>query len=217
MSRDSVKSVARRLGRLITQNERIEREANRIAERIERQRSAAASAASLWDASPAAGEHRYLTANDVRAFGLRQRGGRLVVPMRDAAGELWNLQFIGPAGGRPKYLHGARVFGLFHLIGTPGDMINLAKDYATAAAEHARSGEAAAVAFEWHNLRPVALALREAFPAARCRIWLPETPQGARSDVSGHPGAVGAAEAAAAAVGGCVAFRFGYSTAGGAR
>jgi putative DNA primase/helicase len=174
-------------------------------DRIERQSSVADSAASLWQSSPAAGEHAYLSAHGIPAHGLRQRGGRLVVPMRDAAGELWNLQFIGPGGGRPKYLHGGRVFGLLHLIGTPGDEIHVAEDYASATRIHADTGDACAVAFELHNLRPAALALREAYPGARFTVWLPEPPQSARGVSLGHRGALTAATAAATAVGGAVA------------
>lgn len=175
-------------------------------DRVERQRGAASLAASLWQSSPAAGAHAYLSEHEIEAHGLRQRGGRLVVPMRDASGELWNLQFIGPGGGRPKMLHGGRVFGLFHLIGSPGDRLHIAEDYATAARIFAHTGEPTAVAFALHNLRPVALSLREAFPAAKLTIWLPDR----RAPAGGPPSAAfDAAAAAAAAVGGCVASRWG--------
>lgn len=172
--------------------------------RVQRQRDAATVAASLWESTPAAGEHPYLTASGIEADGIRQRGGRLVVPMRDTAGELWNLQFIG-AGGRTKYLHGGRVFGLLHLIGSEGDSLHVAEDYATAWRIHAHTKEAVAVAFELHNLRPVALALRASHPGARITVWLPESPQGARSGSLGHRGGITAATAAAKAVGGAVA------------
>lgn len=218
MSKPTIATVERQATRLIRQIDRTEqklvdmnRRIKEQHEREERQRTRAAVASAMWASSPAAGVHPWLEAQGIVAHGLRQRDNRLLMPMRDAAGELWNLQLIGPAGGK-RTLYGARVFGLFHLIDVPGHpdtwvslgspaVLNIAEDYASAARVHAATGQPVAVAFELHNLRQVALTLREHHPASHIAVWLPETPQGARSASSAYSHAAGAA----AAVGGSVA------------
>jgi putative DNA primase/helicase len=217
-----------------TRNDRQKMQAGRIdrrvTERSERQRATAATAVSLWDSSPVPGAHPWLAAQGIAAHGLRQRGGRLLVPMRDAAGELWNLQFIG-AGGGVKLLHGGRLFGLFHLIDghdsgktydtstlpelsaiwQPPEAIHITEDYTSAARIHADTGQPVAVAFALRNLRPAALELRACYPGARFVVWLPESPQNARGGSGIHWGIQSAAEAAALAVGGSVATLWGRS------
>jgi hypothetical protein len=58
------------------------------------------------------------------------------VPIRDAAGELHSLQFIG-ASGTKRFLKGGRVVGLYFLIGVAGKVICIAEGYATGASIHA--------------------------------------------------------------------------------
>ena len=222
MTAPTIQTDARRL-------QRADRIDHRMNQRDERQRAKAASALALWNSSPAPGVHPWLESQSIAAHGLRQRDNRLLVPMRDAAGELWNLLFIGPSGGL-RMLYGARVFGLFHLIDRhdagktynatlgellatwePPAVVNIAEDYASAARVHAATGQPVAVAFELHNLRPVALALRSEYRRARIVVWLPEPHQSARSASGNHRGAVTHAEGAAAAVGGSVAVLWGRS------
>lgn len=156
----------------------------------------------LWNQSPPAGRHPWLNERGIAAHGLRQRSGRLLVPMTDVSGALWNLQFIG-AGGATRMLHGGRIFGLFHRIGAAcAGVQHIAEDYATAAMVHAETGEPCAVAFMLWNLRPVALSLRGISPRARLTIWLPKPPSGCWGN---YRGGLSAAEAAAASVDGSVA------------
>lgn len=159
-------------------------------------------ACQLWEQSPPPVAHPWLRAMGVEAYGLRQRAGRLVVPMRDAEGIIWNLQFIGP-GGSVRVMQGGRVFGLSHGIGWPvAGVHHIAKDYATAARVHALTGHPAAVAFAGWNMRNVALLLRAKDPRTRFTFWLPPTPRVGAKD---HHGLVMSAETAAKAVGGSVA------------
>ncbi|MCX8102739.1 MAG: hypothetical protein N3D77_16045, partial [Geminicoccaceae bacterium] len=51
---------------------------------------------------------------------LRVYRGALVVPARDAGGALHGLKFIDASGAK-RFLAGARVQGLYCLIGSPGD------------------------------------------------------------------------------------------------
>lgn len=76
--------------------------------KTQRQRTAAAEAARLWGAAADEGSSPYLQRKGVKGHGVRfALDGTLLVPMRDAAGELWNVQTICPersAGGVPEKL-----------------------------------------------------------------------------------------------------------------
>ena len=163
-SADELKALAKtRAAR--EERERTQREAT--------QREAAAEAARQWGAASDAGASAYLVRKGVRGHGVRYAaGGWLFVPMRDAAGELWNVQRIAPerpADGPEKlFLRAARKSGLWHLIGDPKDApaLLVAEGYATAASVHEATGRPVAVGFDAGNLVHVARELRKAHPAA---------------------------------------------------
>lgn len=145
-----------------------EREARERAERDARHQAAAEQARARWERAKTEGRSPYLARKGLRAHGCRfGPGGALLVPMRDAEGVLWNLQRIEGDGG--KYFEsGARVSGLFHLIGDAkaADAIVIAEGYATGAAlfesaiaEGARV--AVAVAFSASNVANVAEQVRK--------------------------------------------------------
>ncbi len=99
--------------------------------------------------------------------------GVLLVPLRDAAGHLWNVQTIAPEkpfnGGPDKlFQKGGRKSGLWHWCGDPAGaaVLLVAEGYATAASLHQATGRPVAVAFDAGNLAPVAKALHQAHPAA---------------------------------------------------
>jgi putative DNA primase/helicase len=110
----------------------------------------------------------------VKAHGVRiGPGGALLVPMHDAAGELWNVQTIRPerpADGGPEklFIKGGRKTGTFHLIGNPegAAVLLVAEGYATAASCHEATGRPAVVAFDAGNLPHVVRALRGRYPGA---------------------------------------------------
>lgn len=81
---------------------------------------AAAEAQRRWDGAASEGRSSYLERKGVRAHGVRFEGETMLVPMRDAAGQLRGLQTIAPDGGK-RYLAGVAKRGLFHLIGGPRD------------------------------------------------------------------------------------------------
>ena len=134
---------------------------------------AAQDAAGLWASASEAGASPYLVRKGVQAHGVRfLPDGTLLVPMRNAAGELHNVQRIAPvrpADGGPekRFLRDGRKSGLWHLIGaTEGaPVLLLAEGYATAATLHEATGRPVAVAFDAGNLPHVAKALRELLPA----------------------------------------------------
>jgi putative DNA primase/helicase len=139
----------------------------RTEEAVRRHTAARELAAHVWHASrPAGDDHPYLARKGVVAHGLRVFKGALVVPVRDAAGELHSLQFIG-ASGTKRFLKGGRVAGLYSLIGVAGNVVCVAEGYATGASIHAATGYAVAVAFNAGNLAPVAGAIRENYPESQ--------------------------------------------------
>lgn len=163
-------------------------EAERLAEQKRQQRAAeeaeyhrradqaARDARALWDSASDEGESPYLQRKGVQGHGVRYLAGAegctLIVPLRDAAGELQNVQRIAPAkptNGDPekRFMAGGRKSGLWHLIGSieGADALLIGEGYATCATVHEATGRPVAVAFDAGNLVHVARALREQWPA----------------------------------------------------
>jgi putative DNA primase/helicase len=170
------------------------------AERQAKRAEAAAEAAAIWEAAtPAPADHPYLTRKRISAHDLRVHDNRLVVPLRDAGGNLRSLQFIAGDGGK-KYLPGGAIKGNSWVIGnltaeTP--YIYIVEGVATAATIHAAMQGCTVAAMSAGNLKPVAEALHSRYPGARIILC-------ADDDLTeGNPG-VTAAGAAAKAVGGIV-------------
>lgn len=140
------------------------------AERIQRQQEAQAEAARRWGAAAPAQDHPYPSRKGIKPYGARvERGGLLLVPMRDVDGVLWNVERIRPEAGTPKMgLLGGRRKGLFHLIGDyqEGGPLVICEGFATGASIREATGYPVAVAFNAGNLEAVALALRRKYPSA---------------------------------------------------
>lgn len=158
-----------------TQRER-EKAANQAKEQARTeaaQAHAATEAAALWVQASESGQSPYLERKGVQGHGVRfGAGGWLLVPLRDAAGHLWNVQRIAPEkptdGGPDKLLlKGGRKSGLWHMLGDPAGaaVLLVAEGYATAASLYQATGQAVAVAFDAGNLAHVAKALRDLYPA----------------------------------------------------
>ncbi|MEQ9478759.1 MAG: DUF927 domain-containing protein [Algiphilus sp.] len=181
------------------------REARQVAE-AERHQKAREKAAELWKtARPRVDtEHAYLKAKQVRAYGLRQLRGALLVPLRDARKHIHGLQFIQPDGSK-RFGSGTAISGHYHAIaGSEGaaatdNIIAVAEGYATGATVREATGWPVAVAFNAGNLEPVARALRSRDPGARI-VLCADNDHGTQ----GNPG-VTKATAAAQAVNGLVA------------
>lgn len=169
------------------------------AKRREDQVDAAKRAAELWNEAQAATGHPYLARKGVGAHGLRIVGNTLLVPMRDSAGKLWNVERISSDGTDKKGLTGGRRTGCYHGIGKADGVICIAEGYATGASVHEATGHAVAVAFNAGNLEAVAQALRQKYPDSRLILCADDD---YRKD--GNPG-VAKATAAARAVGGLLA------------
>ena len=142
---------------------------------------AAREAVELWAQASETGESPYLTRKGVQPHGLRfAADGWVLVPLRDDAGQLCNVQRIAPAkpsgdGPDKLFLKGGRKSGLWHVVGDVGStngngagpaVMLVAEGYATAASLHEAMGYPVAVAFDAGNLAHVAKALRKLYPAA---------------------------------------------------
>lgn len=149
-------------------------------------------AARLWGMTkPAESAHPYLVRKGVKAWGIRQLRDSLVIPARDAHGQLHTLQFIGRDGDK-RFLSGGRIQACYCAIGRPVDTLLLAEGLATAATLYESTGHATACAFNAGNLVPVARALRAKFPGLRIIVCADD------DQTPGNPGLTKAWEAARA-------------------
>ncbi len=105
----------------------------------------------------------YLARKGVQAYGVRfAADGWLLVPLRDAAGTLWNVQRIAPARNRygtdKLFMKGgSKSRSLWHMLGDAAGaaLVLVAEGYATAASLHEATG------------LPVAVAIRRRQPGPR--------------------------------------------------
>src|SRR5471032_1860940 len=150
-------------------HERAERDSAAAAELASNQATASLEAARTWGAAQDAGASSYLMRKGVAGHGVRYAASDvLLVPLRDGAGTLWNVQRIF-AGGDKRFFTGGRVSAFFHLIGAAAvsPWLLIAEGYATAATLHEATGHAVMVAFNEANVRHVAAAARAFFPLSR--------------------------------------------------
>jgi len=168
------------------------------AEEKERQHEAAAQEAQrIFDeAGPASPGHPYLARKQVRAHGIKQSGSRLIIPCRNAAGQIRTLQFIDSNATKEKLLlKGGQKRGCFHLIGSRLESpAYVAEGYSTGATVHELTGRPVVVAIDAHNIGPVIQSLRESRYSGRLIVAADND----RFRAAGNTG-VEAAESAAAA------------------
>jgi putative DNA primase/helicase len=204
----------RREGPLPTAEEsarwRAKAEASRHQAELEREAGyvdAALLAADEWNKGRAPGpEHAYLCAKRIPGEGLRQdANGRLLAPVRNEAGDLQSIQYIG-ADGTKRFLPGGRVAGGRCWLGEPGAVgpLVLCEGFATAASIRQTTGWPTCACFSAGNLRRVAESLRRQFKGAEIFIaadddWRTE----------GNPGLTKAIEAAEAIKGKLIVPDFG--------
>ncbi len=171
--------------------------AERQAEQLRVWADAAKKAASLWDKAGSAkvggdGGHPYLTAKGIKPYGVKTMRDSLVVPARNAAGDMTTLQFIKP-DGQKVFLTGGQITGSYFSIGKPVGVLLICEGFATGASLFEATGYAVAVAFNAGNLKPVAEALRAKLPDITILICGDND-----TGTEGNPGLTKAREAAAA-------------------
>lgn len=128
-------------------------------EKARSESEAAVEALEMWQrAAPASADHGYVAKKRLDPAQLRQLCDKLLVPMVDASGKLWNLQRIAPDGTK-RFLRGGRTDGLFCLIGydsRDARTFCIGEGYATMAAVHRASGNPCIVCFSAKNMAAVA-------------------------------------------------------------
>jgi len=148
------------------------------------------SAKRIWNnATEPSPEHLYLKQKSIKAYGLREHEGRLVVPIW-SHGVLHSLQFISPEGNK-RFLSGGKVKEGYFMIGRPTAILCICEGYATGASIFAATDYAVAVAFNAGNLVSVAQVLRKKFPEAQLILCADDDCR-----TSGNPGISKAREAA---------------------
>lgn len=181
------------------------KQAERDAAKLAEQEQAAERCRTRWvNARIVDPAHPYLARKRISGEGLRQEGNRLLVPMFDPVGVMWNLQTIAPDGSK-RFAKGARQKGLSCLIGQPDAVLMMGEGYATCAAARRATGYAVAVAFSAMNLMETAQAMAATYPGCDLVILADDD-----SHLIDHPTiqknvGLEAARAAASAVGGRVA------------
>lgn len=173
--------------------------------------AAAVEAHALWDSASDQGQSPYLVRKGVPGVGVRYTpDGWLLVPVRDAAGKLWNVQRIAPAkpqtGTDKFFTKNARKSGLWHVLGSlqGASLALVAEGYATAASLHQATGLPVVTAFDAGNLVHVAKALRQT--NAGLALLVCGDDDAATAERTGRNPGREKAEAAARAVGGVAVF-----------
>ena len=141
-------------------------------EKQDRERQEAADAAHvkakrIWAEAERTGSNAYLERKSFTAeqIGCRMSRGSVVVPMWSGK-KLVGLQFIDDEGDK-LFLKGCAKEGAYHAIPGEGDLIVIGEGLATMAAVKASLGCSVIVAFDAGNLRPVAQAMKLAYPDKR--------------------------------------------------
>lgn len=135
-------------------------------ENEKRYRDIANRALEVWKKATEVKEHPYLTIKQVEAFGIRQIGQWLIIPIIDIAGMLWSLQFISADKQYAKrFFKGGKKKGCFHTIGnvTNSNECYIVEGYATGASVHMATGKTVIVAFDAGNLESVCSALKQQY------------------------------------------------------
>lgn len=110
------------------------------------------------------GSNWYLVEKSVKAFGLKNKNGELLIPLHDENSVIHSLQRIKPTGEK-RFLNGGKKKGMFFLIGKiEGSILCIGEGYATCASVHEATGYPVAVAFDAGNLLPVGEVLRKKYP-----------------------------------------------------
>lgn len=146
-----------------------------IAELAVKQQQAASKADSEFaSGGESAEEHAYLQRKGVGAFGVRVSGQKLLVPLRNMAGEITSLQAIYETAEVPKsYTKNGRKAGCFHVIGELANakIVLFAEGYSTGASLFMATGYPVVVTFDSGNMPVVGQALSETLPPETIKLW----------------------------------------------
>ena len=139
-------------------SERMERQrAEREEQTLQEQKDAQTACIELWGrAHDATSAHPYIERKGIRAYGVKELNGALLVPMYDGKDNLCNIQFI-QADGSKKFKTGAKKKGAYFRFGATGTKaVVICEGFATGASIAQATGHTVVVAFDAGNLLPVA-------------------------------------------------------------
>lgn len=134
----------------------------REALKLELQVAAKIRAKEIWESADPVFVHPYLTKKGVQSHGLKQSRGSLIVPVKDADGDIHSLQFI-KSNGEKKFLFGGRIEGCSFTI-TGNDQFSICEGYATGATINQATGATVICAFNAGNLESVSKIVRSKLP-----------------------------------------------------
>lgn len=151
----------------------------------------AENARALWDKASPAPTHpdheAYLIKKSVKAHGVRYSKDDydnhvLVIPIRNAVGEVCGVQYIRADG--TKRIHGLKQ-GNYHQLGEikSNSLIYVGEGYATASSIYEDSEWPTVIAFDCHNIEPVLRNLKKLYPRHHIVIAADDD-----HNTSGNPG-----------------------------
>lgn len=139
--------------------------------------SVAKKAYGFWQHSSITGTSDYLNRKGVGSYGIRfrqseQYGNTAVIPMYNSDGRLWNYQLLN-ADGSKRDAKGGRTNGLFHSLRPllNKQPIGIAESYVTSATCMELTDIPVVCAFSCHNLKSVAMAIRQLYPNSSLIIF----------------------------------------------
>ena len=147
-------------------SERMARQqAEREAQTLQEQKDAQTACIRLWErAHDATSAHPYIERKGIRAYGVKELNGALLVPMYDGKDNLCNIQFI-QADGAKKFKTGAKKKGAYFAFGaTDTKAVVICEGFATGASIAQATGHTVVVAFDAGNLLPVAQRIKSNLP-----------------------------------------------------
>lgn len=124
----------------------------------------------MWsEAALSDGSHGYLQSKQVKVHGLRRSGGLLLLPLRDAQGNITTLQQISGDGSK-RFMAGGRTKDCWHLIGELEDAsrVLICEGWATGATLHEATGTPVACAMNCNNLHGAAAHFADDFEVLIC-------------------------------------------------
>lgn len=167
-------------GKTLTSAEHAARQAQTKAMQLQREIDKAISeteasikATAIWDKATPCLDHAYLTLKGVKAYGLKQDGNTLIIPML-VGDVIYSLQRInmlndGVTNSKRNFPDG-RIKGCYFTIGEPSNIIRFAEGYATGASIHEATKSAVVVTFGINNLLVVAEKIRAQYPTIKLVI-----------------------------------------------
>jgi putative DNA primase/helicase len=184
----SYRNIDSRYHKDIIHNKGNEKEINHELERQSKYVLAAQNAKRIWNSSSTnITDHPYLKEKRVKSYNLREKDGKLLVPVKDSRGTIWSLQYIFQNGQKKNLLRGKMKGNCFGISGKR-DIVYICEGYATGATIYEATGNQVVCAFNAGNIPDVAQTVRSKYPNVRIVIagdndqWVKNNPGMAKAN-----------------------------------